>query len=756
MTVIDLNTFDLDDEAALNGAGSPPSRNYQPSRNVINLDTGEFESPRAPLQQPGAPLQQPGAVEMPIQQPQAPTVKEMLSQKMQELAAPIREPQAIAPEIEPGLPDPTELGASRVRRPKPAVPETRAVRELPELPTSGLLSGESAADVAKVATVLMTTTDPREMGDILTENFPHIGITEDENGNLIANNNNTGVQTVLNKPGLSQMDVLQTIGLGAAYTSPAQLTTAIGTKFGFGLIKKMIAGGASAGTLQTMMEVLQDQMGGEIDVGEIATATGLGAGAEAVMPLVNVARQKSLSGEIKQSLEAAEDVAGPVQAGREAAEATGIDLFPAQLTTVPAQLEKQSFVAQLPAGTHRATEALSKQNVQAADAVDNVLKLIAPDESVEIGAKRIRSVSVRAVNAAKDAREELASPFYKKAFKENPEIDLSPVRVNTEEILARFPESGEVAKTVRKAQELINESSTLEQLHGAKVEIDQMINKVGEGALGNETKANLMKMKYSLLDQLDKGSALYTEARQKFIAASPRVNQIEESIIGKVADLDDTQLKYASKRIFDPAETNSEVISNAKKAITAVDPNAWNMILRSELERRLGSIKSTMEAGSIENIPDQLFRAVFGNARQRKVLYTAADPETKKTLNFLETALNRARLGRRGGSQTATRGEIVKELQRGVGGFFEGVRNLFSRPAETLTGIGRAAEFDKNVRVLTNALFDPQWKAQVKKLRKLNPNTPASARAMTQLLDDVLAASVVSQEDPDLLEGAMP
>jgi hypothetical protein len=38
---------------------------------------------------------------------------------------------------------------------------------------------------------------------------------------------------------------------------------------------------------------------------------------------------------------------------------------------------------------------------------------------------------------------------------------------------------------------------------------------------------------------------------------------------------------------------------------------------------------------------------------------------------------------------------------------------------------------------LSKALFDPNWKAEMKALRALNPNSPASARALTQLINDI-------------------
>lgn len=103
-----------------------------------------------------------------------------------------------------------------------------------------------------------------------------------------------------------------------------------------------------------------------------------------------------------------------------------------------------------------------------------------------------------------------------------------------------------------------------------------------------------------------------------------------------------------------------------------MDPEAWDGLMRVELERRLGSIKPDAISGAgltVENLPDQLNRAIFGNQKQASILKNSASPEQLKNLNYLQTALKRASTGRLGGSQTATRTEIIERLRRGFMSF---------------------------------------------------------------------------------------
>ena len=631
------------------------------------------------------------------------------------LNPPVSEPQSVS--------DVLGIGASEN--------ETRATQELPELGSGGLLAGEDYGTIAKLTPVLLMTTSPDEMANIITSTLPHIGRQEDEKGNIILGNNKTGVQVVVNQPGLSKLDILQGLGIATAFTPSAKLAS-IPTS----IPARMAVGGAGAGLTEAAIQGSQAATGGEFDVEDVGLATGLGAVAEGVMPAIQGVRQSRRAKQLGAAADEFDDVAGNVAEAQAASKATGVPLFQAQQTAVPAQLEKQSFVGLLPAGTRKASQALRKQNKAVSNAVDDFLSKIAPDEAVVTGPAKFRSAAQRAVDAKSTIRSEAASPLYKEAFKQGAKVDLKPVNNLIKQGLDDFPDGGEVSKNLLKISKLLkgkDGAPTLNKLHNAKLEIDQALNKFGDNSLGTTTKREVAKIKDALLKQMDDSSDLYKQARETFAANSPAVNQIEDSVIGKIANLDDTQLKSISRRIFDPAETNRVVIRQAKKVISDIDPDAWNELLRSELERRMGSVTSTLTEGTTENIPGQMFRAIFGNAKQRAVLYNAVDGDAKSNLKYLETALSRARLGRPGGSQTATREEIKKELR---GGVTQSIRNFFSSPIKSVTGVGEDVVFNRRTKAMADVLFDPEWKPQMTKLKKLSPDSPAALRAMTQLLND--------------------
>jgi hypothetical protein len=510
---------------------------------------------------------------------------------------------------------------------------------------------------------------------------------------------------------------------------------------GKSLLQKIGIGALGAGATEQGLQEVGVELGRkERDPLATGIATLTGGLAEGVVPAVQAIRAGRQASRGGAAADEIQQVSDSVKAAQEASEKTGVILFQAQQTGLPAQLEKQAFVAQLGAGQQTAVEGLKLQNKSAGDAVENFLGQIAPDQAVVTGAERVRTAAQTAVAATKRARSEAASPIYKQAFRRQRQgkvglIDLDGLQTKISSMSSQFEQKGQIAKNLNSALDKIeNARGDLQKLHLAKTEIDQTINSFGADAVGNTTKRFLTDVKNDLTNELIRQSPSYRAARDEFIRLSPPVTKIQESIIGKVANLDDTQLKQVTSKIFDPANTVKNV-HDAKKAIADVSPEAWDSIVRVELEKRLGSMAAEPTEGSIDNIPGQMWRAIgFNSDKKTKVLFNALDAEGKKNLKYLQTALGRARLGRPGGSQTAGREEIKKELR---GGISQSLREWIRKPVSSLVGAGEDAAFNRRTSALAKALYDPTWKAEMKELRKLNPDSPAAARAFTQLLNDI-------------------
>ncbi len=452
---------------------------------------------------------------------------------------------------------------------------------------------------------------------------------------------------------------------------------------------------------------------------------------------------------VVQQLSQEEELAA--RAARESAEKTGVGLFKAQQTLNPTDIERQAFLAQLPSSSAVARGRLLNQNKQAYQAVDDFLQSLAPPESVTSAAPKFRSAADAAIEKQKKIREEATSPIYIEAFEQGADVDLQPLRQYIDAELADLPEGGEIARSLNKVTKLIEgktkvvdgqevvQRPTLKQLHNAKIEIDQMLDKVGTDSLGNTTKRKLTEAKDLLVGNMAEASKLYENARAEFERLSPNVDKLRDSIIGRLAGFDDIQLKSTARQLFDPEEANSRSIQLAKQAIEGVDPDAWAAITRSELERRLGNVRADIgdlsSPTAQENIPGQLFTQLFGNKKKRDILFNALNSEQRKNAAYLERALRRATVGRPGGSQTGIRQEVRRELQQGV---IPAIRDFFRAPVDTTAGIGAETSFNRRSRALADVLFDPTWKEEITKIRELPVTSTRAQQRMQILLNSAL------------------
>ena len=162
--------------------------------------------------------------------------------------------------------------------------ESRAAEELPELMEVGV--GEMMPEetgVGKglgVTAAALTMTDPNEIAEMLSQ-FPNIGIQWAPDGTVIAANNETGVKVVINRPGMSAMDVMQGLGIAAAFTPAGRLASLPGA-----VVPRIAVGAVAAGGTEDIIQRGQEAAGGDYSAVDVALSTVLGPLAELGAPIV--------------------------------------------------------------------------------------------------------------------------------------------------------------------------------------------------------------------------------------------------------------------------------------------------------------------------------------------------------------------------------------------------------------------------------------------------------------------------------------
>ena len=647
------------------------------------------------------------------------------------------------------------------------------IKATPELGTLPEFGGTEEGDTFKIALGLLSTFDTKAQQDIIKESIPEVQFETTADGSVIIEVPVEGGGTrrsVLNRPGFSLQDFSTSVAQVLAFVPASRIAT-LGKK----LLGKVGIGAAGAGATEQSLQEVGVELGREQrDPTGVLLSAGLGAAGEAIVPAVQAfrgAKQAAKLGVERAEIAAAKESVVPAQTAIEQIEKiTGVKvgLFPAQQTQAPSELLKQRLMPQLDAGARKAARALDTQNKEVANATKEVINLVAPESRIVGGSKRFKQAAEKAIQTVKDERSRIVGPLYRQAAKlaEGKEVDLKPVIKFVEEQLKKLvgddpaavalnsfvkrlagektkdipsgliiSESGE---PIIKGIKGTNKPLTLDQLQSAKRTTDTAIDNMG-GLVPSTAQSNakrlLTQVEKLYVDQLGKLSPEFKAANKEFARLSKPLNDLEESLIGEVVKISDSKLRNVSTTLFNPKEaaTSPLAIKQAREVIEKTSPEAWNDILRVEINRRIAGVTKLADefpelAG---NEPGLLKRALFGNPSQRNALMAGLNKEQKKNFTYLEELLRRAETGRAAGSPTTAFTQAKENLK----GTSVALRDFIFRPLESLQRTGETGLFNRNVAALTEVMFNPNFAPQLSKLRKLDPNSPAAARALTQLLN---------------------
>lgn len=651
------------------------------------------------------------------------------------------------------------------------------IAQNPELGTLPEFGATEQGDTFKIAMGLLSTANPTEQQDIIKSIIPEAEFETLTDGTVIVNvPNEEGImqRSVLNRPGISPQDLTTGITQVLAFVPAAKIAS-----FGKSLLQKVGIGAFTSAATEAARQEATIAQGSEQgrSPADVAIAGTLGGLSETILPAIQgirgARRASAIGAETDEVARAIESIEPTKQAQQGLEQATGIEvpLFQAQQTQIPSELLKQRVLPQLDASARTAASALEKQNKAVFDATTELVNTIAPSGTIIGGSKKFLTAAKGALTKAVEFRSESVKPLYQEAFKaaknSGQSVNLKPVTDFVESQLKGLVDDDPAAIALKSfgkrlkgkekvittkgalgsdgvfkpaTREVVSEPLTLQQLQSAKRTVDAKIDSMGTGLQLNSAQKNakrlLVEAEKRYMGQIGEVNPQFAAANQEFARLSQPISELEGSLIGQIAKLDDTQLKGIAQKIFDPKAglTDPSAIIKARKVIDAIDPEAWDQLLRVEMNRRIGSLEQLIEeipGDFVGNIPGQLRRTLFGNPQQRKALMSAMSPEQRTNFKYLETVLKRASSGRAAGSPTAAFGQAIEKLK----GVSSVIRDAIFKPLSTLQQTGERGIFDRNTARLAEVMFDPKFKPQLNKLRKLNPDSPAAARAMAQLLN---------------------
>lgn len=666
---------------------------------------------------------------------------------------------------------------------------TEETKNLPEvLSVGGLNIDGNLGKNLKVATGLLLAADDTSQMNIIKEYAPEVQFNQDEQGNVFGDYK--GQKFILNKPGFSFADAQRAIVDMAAFL-PAAKFTAIGR----GLLSKAGLAAASNAATEYGLRQAREGLGSQEKSGMEAEAAGIAAMMEIPVPVAGAILRRA-----KPFAERAVTKFGFKELGKKIANAgvtidesalknleeaenisrmVGIDFLPTQATGRPADDILQRVLTEMPSSTKSIMDYIWKQDAQTKRAVNKFLTRIAPSSSLVEGPAKFKKAAGKAISDLVEHRKSETESLYRNLFQDPPDVDVNKVIDTINSNLEKFREGGRVHSALVKARKLIGgtpkktelyispnrrqvattyAAQSLDVLHNAKLEIDDLISGVGEKAVSSTAKRELTKVKELLLNVMEDpamgGSPVYKEVRNKFAELSEPINQLRESLIGRASQLNDVDLRRMTNIIFNPSESNPQTVSLVKQIVDKADPEAFPMLMRAFLEERVENISKRAK-----NAPNEFSVALFKNAKQRKMLYSVMDKNTKQNAMWLERALEISARGRSSGSDTASKTELIKKMS---GNALSPLVSIIA-PSYMLGSVGAAlsgarmissaltkSTLDRRVKVLADVLTNERWTKDMAKIIKLDPRTPNAMRQLAQVLNNAESELADKEKDDQL------
>lgn len=608
------------------------------------------------------------------------------------------------------------------------------------LSLKGVLPPQDIKTNAALSAMSLAGTDEERI-QMLRSTPSVVNLFKDEKDNVFAIFNNGYIGQV-NKPGLSGSDVermaVQAIPFGAA----SKLAK------GGGVLKQV---GTAMGA-QTGMELATIPFGGEFNETEIALSgimEGIGQGLSKSVGYAwgrmadkerkAIKTWRDLEGKIpnqdfqkiKQLKQAEERLDAPKTLAAQYASNTGN-----RFKEVGDLIEASKKVND----AERIATKLNEQDAFVRKEIKQQVRQIFQGDALEEGTKRVRAASESIFEDLDAARRVQADKSFGNVFKENAMVDMRPVIAKVRRIAASesIP-NGEKQAVLNKLSSYFRPQKgvLLTGMRGKgaqelKFEVDNLIKKRGETAVGENAKKALLEIQGDLIKLIDEANPGYIAANRQFAKNTQKIEELEDTIMGIIRDTGETKLARISK-LFD--EKDIGAVKQVLGTIGDKDQPAVFALYRSWLDDKLGKI----DLKSSQNASKDLYSTLFGSPdKQRRIFELAPSKEVKENLmalrDYLDVSRN-IRIAPSGGS-----GSVISDLfEMGRQQEVQGPRAAVYRALQSKWERARKD-------ALTESVLNPRWAEEMKAMRKV-PKAELPA-AYDKLINTIIKFSQGAAESP--------
>jgi hypothetical protein len=382
---------------------------------------------------------------------------------------------------------------------------------------------------------------------------------------------------------------------------------------------------------------------------------------------------------------------------------------------------------------------------------DDVLNQIARGEPTEDSGRRVVNTAQEAMRRAQTRANNIADPYYHAAWAAHPIVRdphvLSFLRYpgfeqafNEGQVLARTENAG-----LRQLQppDLRSMDYWLRALRTRRDNLRGTPMSPGDTELAGAMTQRINELDAAL-------TAAYPELRQARtvyrVAHQALVEPLRNGKVGVLAAIDDPNVRQAAGKIFSDPDVSPTHIAETRRALEAVNPDAWNGVVRQWLASKWDDSLQRTQSGEVRNAPGKFQAAVFGTPRDEEIARAMLSPAQLRSFNELMFAAQRLASTPVGGSTTPQELAIGKTLEGPINPVMQVVTTV-RHPAQTAEEVARKAGREQTILDLTNAILDPTQRARISVITRMRPGRRQAA-LLGSVLSEETAKRFIESEGP--------
>lgn len=453
------------------------------------------------------------------------------------------------------------------------------------------------------------------------------------------------------------------------------------------------------------------------------------------------------------------------------------------------QAADEASQGQLDTAVHRVMDLVGRstpQEVATANGVNAAQAVIATARAqVYNDVRPLYDAAYQAVPVVRDAGilNFLQLPRFQKAFKAGQELyaiergaPVRPKSSDTEILTQRNPDGSFVRNTNRRQSTLTDADQVSQRVtEGTREDLGDGLTRVTRQdrqttAITNPSLRELDYTKRALDAEIEtlraagsrQRAAALQRQRDQFVSAldaipnsqwqtarrrfgeliEDNVAPLENGAVGVLARIENPRMASAAAKVLGDKNITADEIRRTRAAISQQNPEDWNVLVRQYINDSWNTALKETQSGQAVNPAGKLRQALFGTPSDKARMQAMLPAPAVQAFDDLMTAAQSLARTPAAGSNTALKLDIKEQLASQGGVAFK----FLTTPRAALRNTYERRALEQNTLAVTEAILDPEKRAQLRQVVKMQPSTQ-KALVLIGILGGETAKPAVSGEE---------